>query len=775
MTTTAMLARYERATKFLQGAFTTKVARNDAIYPNWIEGTECFWYFRQKEKGGAYRLVDALAGTNEPAFDHDRLAILLAEATGEAVAPDNICLNALNVSEGAHVLTFEAFERKWRFDKKASTLEQVKKWPDNWVISPDGSKAVFTRDYNLWLRDLKTGGERPLTTDGEEHFCYGVNGAAWGISIPPFHIPQVRWSPDSRYLFTVQRDVRQVNDLPVVEHVPADGSVRPKVHNVKIAYPGDEHIETLRLLVIDMETGQQTGLQHPQVSIIRNSYGFFIANLGWWGKDSDKGYFVDMDRYYKKVQLNEFDPKTGKVRTLFEERAETHINLMQNSDMKPAYLPLPETEEILWYSDRSGWAHVYLYDLKTGERKTIVTQGDWLVREIVSFDADRREVWLQTGARTSGRNPYYRDLVRVNVDTGELQEVVSGDYDVFASAFNDMRMFLVAQRYGIPGHDGSIGSVSRSGNYAAITRSRVDTVPVSVLVDREGREVLEVETADLSLPEGWTWPEPVEAVAADGKTDIYGVVYRPSDYDPEKSYPVVSDIFNTPELAWVTAGSFGNDLFGGAPYYTAAAIAELGFIVVQFNGRGTPFRHKAFHDHNYGHIDRCGDIDDHVAGIRQLAEKDPSMDLNRVGVETLANGGQGVWQGLFRHPDFYKVGVNGCFHDARLIGATMWGNMYEGDNPSDCFPENEVEKLQGKYLLMHGMADPVTPPAGLFRLIEALRKANKDFDMIMLPNVSHDINSYMIRRGWDYLVEHLLGETPPKEFRIEAPNYFNGG
>ncbi len=383
----------------------------------------------------------------------------------------------------------------------------------------------------------------------------------------------------------------------------------------------------------------------------------------------------------------------------------------------------------------------------------------------MSFDPERREIFIQTSGRVKGKDPYYRDLVRVNIDSQALVEVIASDHEITATAYNDMMTIMT-------GWKGLSSAVSPNGNYAVVTRSRADEMPLSLLLDRDGHSLLELETCDIAgVPDGWQWPEPVKLKAADGKTAIYGLVYRPSDFSVSKSYPILSHVFNTPELPFVPKGCFTNDKVNGWAYLEAAALAELGFVVVQVDGRGTSFREKAFLDHCYGWMESASDLADHKSAIEQLAKRYDYMDTTRIGIASYSTGGPGPVQALLQYPDFYKVGVAGCQHDSRLTTATMWGDKYEGDNGPDRsrqYPEALAERLNGKLLMMTGMLDTSCSPAATFRIVEALQKANKDFDLIMLPNFAHSVSPYLIRRAWDYLVRHLLREEPPKEFRLSG-------
>ena len=738
----AVCARYTSARHLMQGYYApqlldSRLTYNTTVFPVWQSGSQCFTYQRDSREGGEARLVNLTDKSST------------AQPGPASLEPS---------PEQAPCCATKAVD-------------------NNNLLSPDGRFVVYAKEHNLWLRDTTTETEKPLTTDGEEYNVYGAVSTGWAASAggPAQQGLQVRWSPDGRTLFAVQRDTRDVATLPVVHHIPEEGT-RPTLEEIKVAYPGDEGIEKVRLFAIDVETGNILETDRGPIPTTRNGYGFFESGLGWWGGDNRHAYFVDVDRYYKYAQVVEFDTHTGKCRVVFKENvtdsgSDTHINLMPNQDAYATMLPLPESNELLWYSERTGWGHLYLYCLKTGKLKNAVTSGPGLVRDVVKYLPEKREVWVQMAAQTKGRDPYYRNLVRVNIDTGEMVKVADSDHEyVVITERNDFF------KYGFMamGCSQEACGVSPDGEYAVVTRSRADEVPVSYVVDRNGNHIMDLETADVSgLPDGWQWPEPVKLKAADGETDTYGLVFRPTHFDPKQSYPVLSHGFNQPEISWVSKGSFTNGVFGGWTYWDALALAELGFIVVQIDGRGGPEREKAFFDHCYGVFSKASDIDDHVAGIKQLAQKYTYIDLERVGFAAHTTGGSGALQALTKYPDFYKVATVSCHHDGRLMPTQMQGDKYNGPESQrldNSYPEDEVDAIQGKLLLMAGMLDSCTPATGAFRLVEALQKANKDFEMIFLPNMGHGgpENTYLSRRSWDFLVRELLDETPPKEFFLNA-------
>lgn len=452
-------------------------------------------------------------------------------------------------------------------------------------------------------------------------------------------------------------------------------------------------------------------------------------------------------------RLLEFNTDTGKVKTLIEDKTDSTITFIPVTHIKTLLVPMPETEEVIWFSERSGWSHLYLYDLKAGKLKNPVTQGDWMVRNVLHFDAGRRELFIQTAGRIKGRNPYYCDICRVNIDSGEFTEVLASDHEYVVCDKRSRITWL---------HDGS--GVSPAGDYVVATRSRVDQAPITLLLDRDGRELSMVEAADVSgLPNNWRWPEPVMVKAADAKTDIYGVVFRPADFSPDKSYPVLDCTY----AYSVPVGSFTNSPVGNWMYLSPASYAELGFIVVMFNHRGHErLRDKKFNDYQdpvmpvHHMVPNKFYKEDSVAGIKQLAQRYPYMDLNRVGVGEFGSVPHSV-AGLLLHPDFFKVGVTiNPIIDYRIFASL--GMKADGRKQLEDF----AERLRGKLLIIQGMMDDVMPAAMSFRLVEALQKANKTFDMLILPNLGHSSNTYVTRRAWDYLVKHLMGVEPPENYPL---------
>ena len=776
--THTMEVRYQRAQAIIQGYLTKSLVQNDTILPTWIEGTECFWYERTYQAGKEssrqvykeYRLVNAKAATNRAAFNHREFADALSQSSGQAINKEDLPIERISITLFPLTVRFTAFERRWQFDEEHKSCEEILSdlVADNEVLSPNGKWLGFSRDNNLWIKDVVKGEEQALTHDGEEDYAYGVGSTAYGAPLLP-EVPAL-WSPDSSRLLTVQRDKRKVKTLSKINHVPPGGSVHPTLEQVKVGYPGDQHVETFELLIIDICSGKVRAANYRPMPVCVSDYhcGFFNQII-WWAKDSRRAWFVDQERGNQRVCLVELDTDTGVTKVLFEEVSDTCINTATDVSGFALHRFLPGSNELIWWSERSGWGHLYLYDLDTGDLKHVITSGDWRVRDVLHVDESRRELFIQTSARVQGRDPYYRDICRLNIDTGEMVTLFSRDEETIVH-YQKTWAIRVAKLAGCANAQ-TVG-VSPSGNYLVTTRSRADHVPVSLLMDRNGKVILELEIADISnLPAGWHWPEPVQLLAADGKTDIYGLLFRPSDFSPEQRYPVLNYIVSAPWLSVVPKGSFHNARgYADRHYFYGAALAELGFIVTLIDSRGTPLRNKAFLDESYGWIPSSANTADHIGALQQLAALYPFMDMDRVGVFT--NGYRSGLQSFLECQSVYKLCVALSLLDSRLAGA-LEADPYEGcEGPVEgvCYPEDLVDKLEGKLLLMNAMSSVLSayyPSTATFRVIDALQRANKDFDMLIVSDGGLMYTAYMMRRTWDYLVRHLQGLEPPKEFNLE--------
>lgn len=756
-----ILERYQQAQALMQGMLSNRVVLNDAVFPHWIEDSHHFWYKRETVDGKEYRLVNANTGNNTLAFDHKALANALALVSMETIDYLDLPVKDVSITLSPLQVRFQWNGSYWQYDDKTRLLHPFEAIADHLLYSPDNKKAVFFCEHNIWTHDLATNDKQALTDDATANCCYthGLLGADI----------EAIWSPNSRYLFTVKLDKQNVSSRPYIHYAPQDGSVQPQLSSANMAYPGDDQVEVYQLLVIDIDSGDIHAIDYPPIQVVNHGVGFFSdMHMGWWASDSERVFFVDMARGATTVRVVEFNIRTGNTRILLEESSHTFVKLQQTTVENPVFLPLTDSDELIWFSERTGWGHLYLYDLNTGKLAHSITQGEWLVRNILNYDSNQREILLQTAARNQQFSPYYRDICKVNIDSGVLTPLVPDCYDY--CVYQDHSYNVVLRKMFTLTDSAEVNGVSADGQFIVTTYSRVDTAPVSVLIDRERTTITTLETADVSgLPSDWHWPEPVQLKGADNQTDIYGVVFRPPGFTPERRYAVLDFSSGSRSLTFVPQGSFINGPCHDFSYFLGSALAALGFIVVSMEGRGTPNRDKAFQDFHYGDVASTSYFPDRIAGLRQLAAKYPYMDLDRVGITGCDNLANSVY-GLLNHPDFYSVAVVHCLLEPRFSFAS-WGEVYDGvpinhtAEPNTCYAENSVESLRGRLLLIQGMLDTMTA-SSTFRLVDALQKANKDFDMLCLPNEGHTICSYALRRNWDYLVKHLLQIDPPREFHL---------
>lgn len=737
--TTDLAARYARAEALLPHHF-KKLVDAPRVSPVWIRDTETFWYRLTTADGARFFVVDAVAGTKRPAFDHARLAKALNDVVDEEVDAAALPFVAIDLVDGAVQVVVGDQRIEVSLDTYAATVVGPAHPAE--VRSPDGRWSVGARDHNLYVRDTATDEERWLTTDGVESWSYGATNDAvasrvmqenLGFTLPP----QVVWSPDSTRFVTHRLDQRGVELMHLVRSTPADGG-RPTLMSYHYPMVGDEKTATAEFVVFDAATGTATWsaagpIPTPFVPTI--AYGFL-----WWNDDGTKVHWVWGDRGDATSRVRELDPRTGADTVLVEETSRTQILYAPHHHERNVEV-LSSGEVLLW-SERSGWGHLYLHG--PDGAVTTVTSGDWLVRRIVSVDEEARRVVFTAAGREPGADLYLQELYSVSLDGGEVTAITSGGLD----------------------HD---CVPSRSGRYFVDVTSRIDVPAVSVLRDgRTGEVVMDLEQADASAlyAAGWTPPERVVVKAADGVTDLYCAVYTPFDFDPSQRYPVLDEIYAGPQVS-TTPMRFplsGGPLTGSRHGHVFAA---LGFAVVAVDARGTALRHKAFQDHERLH--GVGQyVDDHVAAIRQLAATRPWMDLDRVGIFGHSGGGLGSTRALLQAPDFFKVAVSSSGdHDDKTYHA-WWGEKFFG-RPDEFDYDAHANaslagNLTGKLFLVHGEMDDNVTPHQTMRLVDALIAANKDFDLLIVPNAEHSLmvhQEYWLRRRWDYLVRHLMGETPP--------------
>lgn len=611
------------------------------------------------------------------------------------------------------------------------------------AASPDGRYVAFIKDWNLWVRDTETDKEKQLTKDGIENYGYATDNAGWRKSDRPILI----WSPDSRKIATYRQDQRHVSDMYLVTtNVGA-----PKLKAWKYPLPEDKKIIQIERMIIDVDTGKITPLKIP-ADPRRGTLCDDISCSGqWddneWNADGSKLAFVSSSRDHKQAKLRVADAASGDVRDVYTETVKTQYESGQGA-INWRYFP--KTDEFIWYSERSDWGHLYLYDLKTGKLKNQITKGNWVVTRLIRVDEDNRVLFFEANGREKGEDPYFSHFYRINFDGSGLKLLT-------------------------PENANHRISVSPDGKYFVDSYSKPDVPPVTVLRDLDGNLQATLEKTSVSrlAKSGWRPPRPIKVKDRDGKWDLYGLMFTPTNLDPRKKYPVVNYIYPGPQGGGVGSRSFSpsrND---------HQSLAELGFVVVVIDGTCNPGRSKSFHDSCYGDM-ADNTLEDQMAGLRQLAETYPYMDLTRVGIWGHSGGGFATAAAMFRYPEFYKVGISESGNHDNRNYEDDWGERYIGllkdkdgkDVYADQANENYAKNLQGKLLLAHGGLDDNVPPYNTYLVVDALIKANKDFDLVIFPNARHGYGMdslYMMRRRWDYFVENLLGGTPPKEYEISFP------
>jgi dipeptidyl-peptidase 4 len=698
--------------------------------------------------------VDPATGSRAPAFDHDRLAAALGEASGQEIDATALPVRSLALSgegtgitvtlavqAGGETSTFTCAVASYRC---APASPELRDPPPNSVVSPDGTRAAFIRAYDLWMQDLATGAETRLTHDGVKHYGYATNNAGWTHSDRPV----LTWSPDSRKIATFRHDERGVGDMVLTR----TNVGRPEVEAWPYPLPGDSVIFRIERMVIDVSDATAPRLipfdmppdAHRSMVSDHVACGSRVCDLLWF-PDGSQVAFVSSSRDHKEAWVRVADARTGTVRTLFHETSETHIG---DAGAGENWRVLPGSNELIWWSQRDNWVHLYLYDLTTGALKNRITTGDGNVVDIVHVDEAQRTIYFTGQGKEPGRDPYFEHLYRIGFDGSDEELLTPEDAHHVISMAPDGGTFI--DRYSTP-----------------------TTPPVAVLRDADGELLARLEEADISrlVAAGWKPPTPITMKGRDGTTDIHGLMYTPTRLDSTRVYPIVNYIYPGPQ-----SGSVGSRSFTSARRDNQA-LAELGFVVVAIDGMGTPGRSKAFHDTYYGNmIDNT--LPDQVAGIRQLAQRYPFIDLDRVGIWGHSGGGFATAAAMFLYPEFFHVGISESGNHDNRNYEDDWGERYHGllvenpdgtDNYTAVATQTHAANLQGKLLLAHGGMDDNVPPFNTYLVVEALIEAGKDFDLLILPNARHGygrFNDYMMRRRWDYFTQHLLGATPPKEYVI---------
>jgi dipeptidyl aminopeptidase/acylaminoacyl peptidase len=779
-----------------------------SVSPQWINGGDRFWYEFETAAGKSFYVVDPARATRRLIFDNDRLAAELTRITrdpwdGQHLPIRNIRFiddNTLQFEvessqdeeveeEDEQVEREEQQEEEGRdrertrkkvhhfeYDVDTATLRELEDYeaPDNhpnWAsVSPDTSWVVFSRKFNLWMmtydeyrkileaRRGESGDEADsaevkvtvqeiqLTTDGEEHYSYGSQGRGQNDEetlkeYEKRQSPSISWSHDARWFALTRQDRREVGKLWVVH---ATGNGRPKLESYPYDMPGEENVTQTELLAFDMQSRKMKRIDDSPWKDQR--MGIFDEPDGNGGDDADEVpitkwlsdrpdqlYFYRRSRDQHRVDLMVADPATGAVRPVIEERLNTYVQ-----HQSPRRL---ENGDLLWWSERDGWGHLYRYTADGGLAGRL-TEGPWHVDGVEGVDEERGWVFFSANAREEGEDPYYQHLYRVNLDGTGLTLLNPGEYD-------------------------SRAALSESNRYFVSNHSRVNTVPTASLLDASGRKILDLDTADFSRlhAAGYRFPEPYTVKAADGITDLYGVMYLPYDFDPNQSYPIIAYVYPGPQTESVSK-AFSTNAY-------EQALAQFGFVVITVGNRGGhPARSKWYHNFGYGNLRDYG-LADKKAAIEQLADRHAFIDIDRVGIYGHSGGGFMSTAAMLVYPDFFDVAVSSSGNHNNDVYNLNWSEQHHGikevvNDSGEVEFEYDIDRnsdlaanLKGHLLLTTGDVDNNVHHAGTFRMAEALIRANKRFDFFVFPGQRHgygNMSDYWFWLRAEYFVRHLLGD-----------------
>jgi dipeptidyl-peptidase 4 len=756
---------YARAEKFMAYNVNSLVYHGVAR-PTWMADGR-FWYRDNGPDGVTFVVVDPAKGTKTPAFDQVKLAAALTSATDGKMKADahHLVISEIVFSDGDKTVVVGNGSRKFRCDlsgagvckeviapaSKAAGSEQAGGAPtrNRGDVSPDKTKAAFIREWNLWVRDVATGKETQLTTDGVKDYGYATDNAGWTMSDNPI----VVWSPDSKKIATFQQDQRKTGEMYMV---PVTNG-HPELKAWKYPLVGDKDVTMIERVVINVDGASGS----PEVIRLKMPPDQHRSTLcddvscrggsGWddvqWSDDAMHLAFVSTSRDHKQEWMRIADASTGEVRDVM---GETTAKFYESGNDKVNWKYLSKSNELLWFSERDNWGQMYLYDLTTGKLKNQITRGDGNVTQVLHVDEGTRTVYFLGVGKEPGRDPYFSSYYSIKFDGSDLKLLTPENADHAVTP-------------------------SLDGKYFVDVYSTVTQPETAVVRDESGKVVVDVAKEDISklVAYGWVPPVPIVVKARDGKTDLYGYMFKPTDFDASKKYPIVNSVYPGPQT-----GSCGGRGFAAA-HRDWQSLAELGFIVVCIDGMGTPFRSKSFHEFYFGDL---GDntIPDQVSGMKDLAAKYPWIDLDKVGMYGHSGGGNATAAAMFHFPDFFKVGIaESGNHDQRDYEddwAEKWNGLLvknaDGTTNYDSQANQYVAKnLKGKLLLAHGSMDNNVPLNNTLLVVDALIKANKDFDLLIIPNVAHgygEASQYMTRRRWDYFVKNLAGNVPPHEYEMKS-------
>lgn len=701
------------------------------VVPHWVDQTSAFWYVRQTEKGKEYVKVDAASKKRTALFDQQKMAAALTEKAGREINAYNLPLQNCRLNISLDTLRFQLDGKFWAYSIKNNRLLDEGAIPlrgkeRHWmevddekegrpVTSPDGKWTAFIKNDNVYVREVATGKEKQLSQDG---------------TLSNYYSSYIQWSPDSKSVVSCRIRPVEKRYVYYVESSPAD-QAQPKLHKQEYAKPGDE----LRFKVpciFEVESGRRL---IPSTELFSHQYEL---SGPMWNADSKAITFEYNERGHKVYRVLEMSAVDGSVRTLIEEKEEKYVNYPR---IYRNYLS--DGKRIIWSSERDNYNHLYLYDRATGKPLNQITKGEWYVRGVQHVDEANEVIYFSANGMKKGDDPYLIHYYRINFDGSNLVELTPEE---------GMHQCWYSSDY----------------KYLVDVYSKVDQAPIAVLRDaKNGKIRMQLDKADISalLANGWKAPEVFSAKGRDGKTDMWGVIYRPSNFDPSKKYPVIEYIYSGPGDQYVpkTFSSYN---------WWMTSLAELGFIVVQVDGMTTSFRSKEFEEVCYKNLKDAG-LPDHIAWIKAAAQKYPYMDIDRVGIFGCSAGGQESTGAVLFHPEFYKAAYSACgCHDNRM-DKIWWNELWMGypvdESYSACSNVDNAHLLSRPLMLVVGELDDNVDPASTMQVVNALIKANKDFELVVIPGAHHTMGEdFGEHKRYDFFVRHLMGITPPSWDKVKT-------
>ncbi len=766
-----ILSRYHRASAFRCWNF-AQLVRNTRPTILWQVDGQALGWREETPTGHVFRAMATASGVVYSPFDHERLAKLLSEATGVELDPRCLPFDCIEPIE-VNVYGFESGGRYWVFNSTSRRLNSAgfSAAPGS-RISPDRRWSIRRHGFDLALYCQNTGELRRLTFDGTEAQAYGTASGANCTPITdrlaqPSSPPVVLWAPDSRSFLATRLDERDVKLLHLVQSVPSDGTLRPVLHSYRYPMPGDSAVATAELFLVDVPSGAVRPVDIPPrlASYIHP----FERGYAWWSSDSQAIFFLDFDRGHRTVRLLRIDAATGNSSVLVQETVASWYEPNSSMTARPNVRVLESTGEIVWPSERDGHAHLYLYDSK-GVLLRQITAGSWMIRDLLHVDETKRELLIAASGR-DGSDPYLRKIYRIAIDKDAMVLLTAEECE-----------HIVEMPSGLSSGDKFRPcGISPRGDLFVETQCGLDRLPTTLLRSSlDGRVIGTLAEADGAalLRAGWTWPHPIRVTARDGQTELFGVLMFPEGCSAPASVPLVDLVYPGPQVHDVTRGLFMDDR-SHFYYGNAAALCQLGFAVLLLDGFGTPNRSKSFHDRAFRNMQDAGGLADHVLAYHQIASQYPVIDSGRIGIVGYSGGGYMALRGVLDFPDVYRA----CFsaagsYDQRIYVAD-WAEQYQGPWDPEIYARQAltplVERLKASLMIVYGELDENVHPAAAMKLIDALIKNNRDFEMLSVPNVNHVFplwSGYVLRRMWDFLVRNLLGECPPPQFKVPDNELF---